>query len=129
MGKVHGKSGKASIDADQITEIGSWSADITTGLVETTALQDAYMEHLAGPVGMTGTIEVFWDSDNTAGQVAMMTAVITPTALSLYLYEDATHYFSLEAFIEAGTVVSIADAVKRTYSFTSHGLFAYNVPA
>ena len=126
MTKVHGKSGKASIDANQITEIGSWNADITTGLVETTALQDAYMEHLAGPVGMTGTIECFWESGNTLGQVAMMTAVITPAALSLYLYEDATHYFSLEAFLEVGTVVSIADAVKRTYSFTSHGKFEYN---
>ena len=126
MTKVHGKGGKASIDEDQITEIGSWSGDLTIGLVETTALQDAYMEHLAGPVGMTGTIECFWDSANAAGQVAMMTAVITPSALSLYLYEDATHYFSLEAFLEAGTVVSIADAVKRTYSFTSHGKFQYN---
>ena len=55
MAKVHGKTGAASIDANQIIEIGSWNADITAGLVETTALQDAYMEHLAGPVGMTGT--------------------------------------------------------------------------
>ena len=60
--------------------------------------------------------------------MALWPADTTPTALSLYLYEDATHYFSLEAFLEVGTVVSIADAVKRTYSFTSHGQFWYNVP-
>ena len=125
MGKVHGKGGKATIDDNEIAEIGSWSGDLTIGLVETTALQDAYMEHLAGPVGMTGTIEVFWASDDTDGQVAMMTAVITPATVNLYLYESATKYFSMAAFLEAGSIVSIADAVKRTYSFTSSGQMKY----
>ena len=125
MGKVHGKGGKATIDNDEIAEIGSWSGDLTISLVETTALQDAYMEHVAGPVGMTGTIECFWDGDDAAGQVAMMTAVITPATVNLYLYESATKYFSMAAFLEAGSVVSIADAVKRTYSFTSSGQMKY----
>jgi len=125
MAKLHGKTGDVRIDANQVGEVGSWSGDLAIGLVETTALQDAYMEHLAGPVGMTGTIEVFWDSTDTNGQVAMMTAVITPATVNLYLYEDATHYFYMKAYLEAGTVVSIADAVKRTYSFTSTGKMTY----
>ena len=125
MGKVHGKGGKATIDANEIAEIGSWSGDLTINLVETTALQDSFMEHVAGPVGMTGTIECFWESTDTNGQVAMMTAVITPATVNLRLYEDSTNYFYFPAFLEAGSVVSITDAVKRTYSFTSHGTIAY----
>jgi len=125
MAKLHGKTGDVRIDANQVAEVGSWSGDLTIGLVETTALQDAYMEHLGGPVGMTGSIEVFWDSDDTSGQVAMMTAVITPATVNLYLYEDATHYFYMAAYLEAGSMVSIADAVKRTYSFTSSGKMTY----
>ena len=125
MAKVHGKGGKATVDANEIAEIGSWSGDLTTGLVETTALQDSFVERVGGPVGMTGTIECFWDSADTNGQVAMMTAVITPATVNLYLYEDATHYFSMAAFLEAGSNVSITDAVKRTYSFSSHGTIAY----
>ena len=125
MAKVHGKGGKALIDANEVAEVGLWSADLSIGLVETTALQDSFMEQVAGPVGMTGTVECFWDSADTTGQVAMMTAVITPATVNLRLYEDSTHYFDLVAFLEAGSVVSIADAVKRTYSFTSHGTINY----
>ena len=125
MGKVHGKGGKATIDANEVAEIGSWSGDLTINLVETTALQDSFMEHVAGPVGMTGTIECFWESADTNGPVAMLAAVITPVTVNLRLYESATHYFYFPAFLEAGAVVSIADAVKRTYSFTSHGTVAY----
>ena len=125
MAKVHGKGGKATLDANEIAEIGSWSGDLSINLAETTALQDSFMEQVAGPVGMTGTIDCFWDSADTTGQVAMMTAVLTPVTVNLYLYEDATHYFSMAAFLEAGANVSITDAVKRTYSFTSHGTIAY----
>ena len=125
MGKVHGKGGKATIDANEIAEIGSWSGDLTINLVETTALQDSFQEHVAGPVGMTGTIECFWESTDTLGQVAMMAAVVTPATVNLRLYESTTHYFYFAAFLEAGSVVSIADAVKRTYSFTSHSTVAY----
>ena len=125
MGKVHGKGGSAQIAGDAITEVGLWSGDLTIGLVETTALGDSFSEQVAGPVGMTGTLECFWDSSNTLGQVAMMTATITPVTVNLRLYEDTTHYFDMDAFLEAGAVVSIADAVKRTYSFTSHGTVNY----
>lgn len=125
MAKVHGKGGKVLIDANEVAEVGSWSGDLSVNLAETTALQDSFTEQVAGPVGMTGTIEVFWDSADTNGQVAMMTAVITPATVNLRLYEDATHYFSLAAFLEAGSNVSITDAVKRTYSFTSHQTIAY----
>ena len=125
MAKVHGKGGKVTIDANEVAEVSSWSGDLTTNLAETTALQDDFTEQVAGPVGMTGTIEVFWDSSDTDGQVAMMTAVLTPATVNLRLYEDSTHYFSMEAFLEAGSNVSISDAVKRTYSFTSHGTISY----
>lgn len=125
MAKVHGKGGKATVDANEIAEIGLWSGDLDIGLVETTALQDSFTERLAGVVGMTGTIDCFWDSGNTEGQVAMMTAVLTPVTVNLYLYEDATHYFSMAAFLEAGANVSITDAVKRTYTFSNHGTIAY----
>jgi len=125
MAKVHGKGGKATIDANEIAEIGSWTGDLSINLAETTALQDNFTEQVAGPVGMTGTIECFWDSADTNGQVAMINAVITPLTVKLMLYEDSTHSFYFSAFLEAGSNVSITDAVKRTYGFTSHGTIAY----
>ena len=125
MAKVHGKGGSAQIAGDAITEVGSWSGDLTIGLVETTALGDSFTEQVAGPVGMTGTLECFWDSSNTLGQVAMMTAIITPVVVNLRLYEDTTHYFDMTAFLEGGSIVSITDVVKRTYSFTSHQTVNY----
>lgn len=125
MGKVHGKGGSAQLDGNSVAEVALWRGDLTIGLVEATALQDSFLEKVAGPVGMTGTVECIWDSANTLGQVAMLTAVLTPVTVNLYLYEDATHYFSMAAFLEAGALVSITDAVKRTYNFTSHGTVEY----
>lgn len=125
MAKVHGKGGKVLIDANEVAEVGLWSGDLITSLVETTALQDSFIERLAGVVGMTGTIECFWDSADTNGQVAMMTAVLTPVTVNLRLYEDSTHYFDFAAFLEVGSSVSIADAVKRTYTFSNHQTISY----
>lgn len=125
MGKVHGKGGSAQLDGNAIAEIESWNATLIANLVVDTALQDSFVERTAGPVDMTGTIECFWDSANTNGQVAMMTACLTPVTVNLYLYEDTTHYFKLKAFIEAASNVAISDVVKRTYNFSSHQTVGY----
>lgn len=125
MAKVHGKGGDVRIDANQVAEVESWTGNLVPDLVQTTALQDSFHEQTPGPVGMTGSVAVFWDAADTNGQVAMQTAVITPATVNLRLYESASNYYHFTAYLEVASNVSITDVVKRTYNFTSHGTIAY----
>lgn len=125
MAKVHGKGGKALIDADEIAEVESWEGTITPELPEGNVLQSDFKERVPGQVDITGTINCFWDSADSAGQVAMMTACITPALVNLRLYEDSTHYFSVPAYLTGASNVTITDIVRRTYTFASTGTFSY----
>lgn len=121
MAAIHGKDGKAYNGANMIANVEEWSGNHVTQWVETHALQDQYRESTAGIQQMDGRISCFWDQADTNGQVAMLTAVTTPSTVRLYLYPNASNYWEFNAYIDVDQTVNVGDAVRQTFNFRSEG--------
>lgn len=121
MAAIHGKDGAAYSGANLIANVEEWTGTHVTQWVETQALQDDYRESTAGIQQMDGVINCFWDETDTNGQVAMLTAVTTPSTVRLYLYPNATNYFEFDAYLDADFTVNIGDVVRRRFNFRSEG--------
>lgn len=103
-----------------VLEMASWTLDEKADVAGEDAL--AFGEVRASALMVTkltatGSVEGFCDNTDTTGQIAIRTAYLAGTSLVLELYETATKYFSMTAFI-TGYNVSVTREGFNKLAFT-----------
>lgn len=121
-----GREGVVKNGSNTIAEITGFSFDISMETIDDTTLTDAAKTHLAHQYSWQGTFECHWDETDTNGQVALETAILAGTSLTLNLYpEGATtgdrYYTGSATLTSLGVAVAMGSTIKATYSFQGNG--------
>lgn len=103
-----GSEGTVKVGSDAIAEIRSYSLEETADTLEDTSMGDSARTYKPSLKTFTGTVDVFWDETDTAGQGALTNgAAIT---LAVYPEGDA----SGDTYYSGSAIVT---GVSRTASF------------
>lgn len=103
-----GSEGTVKVGSDAIAEIRSYSLEETADTLEDTSMGDSARTYKSSLKTFTGTVDVFWDETDTAGQGALTNgAAIT---LAVYPEGDA----SGDTYYSGSAIVT---GVSRTASF------------
>lgn len=122
----HGKSGMvyASTNgtgvAASVVLLTSWSLDMATDKVETTAFGDPNKTYVQGLRDLKGSMSGFWDS----GSDVLFDGSESADGIKLYLYPSsnaATVYFYGPAWLDASISCEVGGAVKMTANFVANG--------
>lgn len=126
MAGIAGKDGKLVIASDTMAEVTNWSLDVSTDMLEDTALEDEWKTNVAGLSEWTATVEVSWLMSDTA-QVACQNAFLNKTTVAPKFYVNAANYYtSTAAYIESMSIADpVADLVTATLSLRGSAALTY----
>ena len=102
-----GSEGTVHVGTDAVAEIRSYSVEETSDTVETTSMGDSARTHLASLTSFSGSLDVFWDEEDTA-QIALTVG----TSVAIKFYPEGT---ASSAKYYTGT--AIVTGVTRSASF------------
>lgn len=128
MAVYHGKSGRVYMSttgagtASPVLSLNSWSADLSTDRVETTAFGDTNKTYVQGFQDSKISFEGFWNDADTT----LFTAISSATGCKLYLYPSlnaASKYLYGPFWVDASINVGTGDAVKVSGSAAANGAF------
>jgi hypothetical protein len=127
MAVKSGNGGAVKIGANTVAEINKWSLSYGHNLGDTAAFGDTWEEKSPGLGRCSGSFSGSYDPSDTNGHVALRTAALNGTPVTLNLYEDATKYYSVSAYIEVALDVEESQpAQQASYTFTGSGELSYN---
>jgi hypothetical protein len=113
MTALHGKNAKVVVASATVAEIKEWSLDSGRDKAERTSFGDSGLpskSYIMGLVDSTAKFSGNLDMTDTNGQVALYNSMTSDATLTIKLYLDATHYFTITSFVEKfGAKVSISD--------------------
>ena len=120
---ITGQSGSAKIGTTAVAEIDNWKLDISADMLDSTDFASAgWKEFIAGLKEWSGSFSGNWDMTDTAGQLAIQTAFLAGTPITLRLDVDSTHYYSGSAHIKSlGVETPVGDKVTVSYDFQGTG--------
>jgi predicted secreted protein len=125
MAGLAGKDGSLVIGSDTMTEVQSWSLDVSTDMLEDTALGDEWKTNVAGLSEWSGSAEVSWLMSDTA-QVAVQNAFLNKTTVTGKFYTNASNYYTGTAYIESMSISDpVGDLVTATLNFKGSGALTY----
>ena len=103
-----GSEGTVKVGSDAIAEIRSYTIDETADTLEDTTMGDTARTYKSSLTSFTGSLDVYWDETDTAGQGAL--TIGAEVTLSVYPEGDTTGdvYY---------TGTAIVTGVSRTASF------------
>jgi predicted secreted protein len=126
----HGKGGKAKISTNTIADINTWSLDADRDAKEITAFGDSglpWRSWVGGLVGADGKLEGNLNMGDTNGQVALWTSLTSDTPVSLDLYLDSSHKFSVSILVtKFSPKAPIGDLETVSFDFKVTGAVAYS---
>ena len=131
MSAIAGKGGEARISANTIAEIQTWSLDIGTNVIDTTAILEGGVQwktFIAGVSEWTVSLEMSWDViTDTNGQAVMNSASLLGTTISdLTLYPNAANTYTGDAIITSANINNdVQDKVSYTVELQGTGALAY----
>lgn len=85
MATHHGLDGSVKVGANTVAEVRSFEIEIEVDLVSDNVMTDSWATDLPGLARWTATAELLWDETDTNGQVALQTAMLAKTTVSLSL--------------------------------------------
>jgi len=96
-------------------------------LVEKTPFLATSKSHIAGLNDGTGSFKGRHDMTDTNGQVALRNAQLAGTQVTLLLYVDGTHKYTVPALIKAHPIkAGVAGAVEIQFDFQGDGDATYS---
>lgn len=131
MSAIAGKGGEAKISTNTIAEVGVWSLDIGTDVIDTTAMLaggTVWKTFIAGVNEWSTTLEMSWDvPTDTNGQTVLNTSSLAGTTITdLRLYPNAANYYSGNAIITSASLnTDVQDKVSYTVNLQGTGALAY----
>ena len=102
-----GSEGTVHVGTDAVAEIRSYSVEETADTLETTSMGDAARTHLASLTSFSGSLDVYWDEEDTA-QIALTVG----SSVTIKFYPEGT---ASSAKYYSGT--AIVTGVSRSASF------------
>lgn len=131
MSAISGKGGEARISANTIAEIQTWSVDIGTNVIDTTAMLEGGVQwktFIAGVSEWTVSMEMSWDViTDTNGQAVMNSASLLGTTISdLTLYPNVANTYTGDAIITSASInTDVQDKVSYTIELQGTGALVY----
>lgn len=122
-----GIEGVVRVGSAVVGEVRSFNFNSTAQLISTKKLGDLWETYKSGVHAATGKITCFWDENDTTGQIALQTAFLAGTSVTLTLcpegYTTGDAAFSLTAFLDSLDLeVSDNDAIiGATFGFKASG--------
>ena len=80
-----GSEGTVHVGTDAVAEIKSYSVEETSDTVEVTSMGDSFRDYLPTLTSFSGSIDVFWDEEDTA-QIALQVG----TEVTIKFYPEGT---------------------------------------
>jgi predicted secreted protein len=117
-----GSEGTVKVGSDAIAEIRSFSIEETADTIEDTSMGDAARTYKPSLTSFSGSIDVFWDETDAAGQGAL--TIGAEVALNLYPEGDTAGdtYLSGSAIVTGRSVSSSFDGlVEMSISVQGNG--------
>jgi len=102
-----GSEGTVHVGTDAVAEIRSYSVEETSDTVETTSMGDSARTHLASLTSFSGSLDVFWDEEDTA-QIALTVG----SSVTIKFYPEGTA--TSAKYYEGSAIVT---GVSRSASF------------
>lgn len=126
MAYLSGADGRAEVGAAAVVvNVKNWSLDFGRNVEDTTALGDSWDESYQTTGRWSGSLEVDYDNTDTAGQVAIQTAILSGDDVALKLFVNATKYFGGNAKFTGALRVAAKALQTATLSFTGNGQLQY----
>lgn len=106
-----GSEGTVKVGANAIAEIRSFSIEETADTVEDTSMGDTYRTHKTTLKSFSGSVDVFWDEDDTDGQVAL--AVGSEVTINFYPEGDTAGdtYLTGSAIVTSKSITGSFDGM------------------
>lgn len=127
MATVTGRQGAVTIGGTDITEVTSWSLDLTRDVVESTVMGDSARSYVPGLVSFSGSFDFMLDADAPAAQTGVD---LDGAALSFgfeAVADDASATYSGSGFV-TGKSISAEIEGMVTVSVTFQGTGAITEP-
>jgi len=111
MATHKGSEGTIKVGSDAVAEIRSFSISQTGDTVEDTTMGDSARTYKPSLTSWSGSVEVYWDETDTAGQLAL--AVGAEVTLNAYPEGDGAgaYYYTGSAIVTGSTVNSSFDGM------------------
>lgn len=127
MARYLGKSGSITFAATAVGEVKSFDVTMTRDIAESIAIGDTWKASDYGDGSWSGSVTVHADGTDSAGQAALIAALIAGTKLAVLFYVEGTTSgdFELSGSVlvgESGISNSAnGDFQEGTFSFTGDG--------
>jgi hypothetical protein len=123
MAANSGIDGKVTLGAATIAKVTEWSMDVKHNVQDQTGFTETWESKLKGLLSASGSIKCAFDYADTAGQVALHTAMLATTSVALKLYYSSTGYYNIAAAFIDGLKASnkVDGKVEVEYSFVVNG--------
>lgn len=128
---IAGYGGQAKIGSSAIAQVKQWELPLAADLYDTSVLGNQWKQYISGLLGSDAKIDVFFDLTDTNGQVAIQTAFLAGTSVTLNLLTSnansaVVHTYSGTAFIKS---IDIKDPVnapeEASLTLTFSGAISY----
>lgn len=126
-----GIEGQVKLGANAIAEVIGFSTEVSADTVEDTALTDTAKTFIGLRYSWTASVECHWDETDTNGQLALETAILAGSTVTLNLYPEGSttgdKYLTGTALCTSMSIpVTMGDTIKRTCSFQGTGALSFS---
>jgi len=102
---VAGYGGSVKIGANTVANVKQWELPLGADLYDVSVLGNQWKQYVPGLLGSDAKIDAFLDLTDTNGQVAMQTAILNGTSVSLTLLTSTAggatqHTYAGTAFVK-----------------------------
>ncbi len=102
MAAIVGYAGNVKVGSNAVASVKQWELPLAADKYDVTGLGLAapgWKSYLAGLTGAEAKVDVFLDPTDTNGQVAIQSAILAGTSITLNLYTTSSHYFGGTAYV------------------------------
>ena len=111
MAALVGYSGNVKIGANAVALLDSWELSPSANILDNTAFGNAWKVKVSGLKDWTAKVSGRYDFTDTNGQMALWTAFLNGTSVSLELDVDGTHKFTGTALVKSPPIKTGVDAL------------------
>ncbi len=128
MATVTGREGAVTIGGTDITEVTSWSLDLTRDVVESTVMNDTARSYVPGLVSFSGSFDFMLDAEAPSAQTGVDLDSASELAFTFEaVKDDATATYSGNGLV-TGKSISVEIEGMVTVSVTFQGTGAITEP-
>lgn len=129
---VAGYGGVVKVSTNTVAQVKQWELPLGADLYDTSVFGSQWKQYIAGLLGSDAKVDVFLDLTDSTGQVALQTALLGGTTVSLSLLTSnansaTVHTYSGTAFVKS---IDIKDPVnapeEASLTLTFSGAISYS---